>query len=157
MAPGVKEAPACAPAARSALGYDACPMLKAGAETDSFCSKCNLILAHTIHAMVGPRPAKVECNTCHTVHAYRPPEKGASKKKTAGGKEKRSAPITFEDMLRGKNPALAVRYDPKSTFALDQVIDHATFGLGFISDVKGGGKVEVTFRSDVRVLVHARH
>ena len=106
--------------------------------------------------MVGPRPAKVECNTCHNVHAWRPPEKGAPKKKTTG-REKKAPPQTFEDMLRGKNVALAVRYDPRSTFALDQVIEHPSFGLGFISDVKGGGKVVVTFRSDVKVLVHARH
>ncbi len=133
-------------------------MLKAGGEVDSFCSKCNLILAHTIHAMVGPRPARVECNTCHAVHTWRPPEKGAPKarKKAAGARDRKAPAMGFDEMLRGKSVALAVKYDPRSTFALDQVIEHPTFGLGFISDVKGGGKVEVTFRSDVKILVHAR-
>ena len=30
-----------------------------------------LTLAHTVHAVVGGRPVKVECNTCHAVHRYR--------------------------------------------------------------------------------------
>jgi hypothetical protein len=131
-------------------------MLKVGGEVDSFCSKCNLILAHTIHAMVGPSPKKVECNTCHVVHVYRSPDRGAPKKKTGAGREKKSAAIPFDEVLRGKNLALAVKYSPKSTFALDQVIEHPAFGLGYVSDLKDGAKIQVTFRSEVKVLIHAR-
>jgi hypothetical protein len=129
-------------------------MLKVGGEVDSFCSKCDMVLAHTIHAMVGPRPVKVECNTCHAVHAYRSPDRGP--RKPAARPRAERAALGFDEMLRGKNLAQAVRYTPKTTFALDQVIEHPTFGLGFVSDVKDGGKVQVTFRSDVKVLIHAR-
>jgi hypothetical protein len=130
-------------------------MYKVGGEVDSFCSKCDLILAHTIHAMVGPRPVKVECNTCHAVHAYRSAERSAPRK-APRPRADRSA-MGFDELLRGKNLAEAVRYTPKVTFALDQVIEHPTFGLGFVTDVKDGGKVEVAFRSETKVLIHARH
>ena len=46
-------------------------MVKVGGEVDSFCTKCQLVLAHTVHAVVGGRPVKVECNTCHGVHRYK--------------------------------------------------------------------------------------
>ena len=45
----------------------------AGDEVDSKCTKCKLILAHTIVAMVGDQIARVKCNTCGGEHAYRPP------------------------------------------------------------------------------------
>ena len=47
-------------------------------------------------------------------------------------------------------------YSPKRTFAVDEVVDHPIFGRGFVSALRDGGKMEVTFRSDVKLLVHAR-
>jgi len=130
-------------------------MLKVGGEVDSFCTRCNLILAHTIHAMVGPRPVKVECNTCHAVHAFRGPARGATPRPART--RALSGPLaSFDQVLRTKNLALAVKYSPRTAFAEDQVIEHPTFGLGFVSMVLDGGKIQVTFRSDVKVLVHGR-
>src|SRR6266511_3985193 len=51
--------------------YTARPMIKVGGEVDAFCTKCELTLAHTVHAVVSGKPVKVECNTCHGVHRYR--------------------------------------------------------------------------------------
>jgi hypothetical protein len=133
-------------------------MLKVGGEVDSFCSKCDLVLAHTIHAMVGPRPVRVECNTCHNVHAYRPPDRAAAakKRKPTRSKEKKGSTLTFDEILRGKNPSLAVKYTPKTVFSLDQVMEHPTFGVGYVTEVTEGGMVEVVFRPGATVLVHAR-
>jgi len=130
-------------------------MLKVGGEVDSLCTRCELILAHTIHAMVGPRPVKVECNTCHAVHAYRAPARGPTPR-AAPRRSLKGPTLSFDEVLRSKRPELAVKYSPRSTFAVDQVLEHPTFGLGIVSAVLGGGKVQVTFRSDVKVLVHAR-
>jgi hypothetical protein len=129
-------------------------MFKVGGEVDSFCSRCDMVLAHTIHAMVGPRPVKVECNTCHAVHAYRSVSRPVPARK-APRREKVPA-TSFDEVLRTKNLAMASRYAPSATYALDQVIEHPTFGLGFVCDVKDGGKIAVTFRSDTKILVHAR-
>lgn len=131
-------------------------MLKVGGEVDSFCTRCNMVLAHTIHAMVGPRPVKVECNTCHVVHAFRAPAGSAKAPRPARARAVKGPVISFDEILRTKNLAMAVKYSPKTTFAVDQVIEHPTFGMGFVSAVLDGAKVQVTFRSDVKVLVHAR-
>ena len=52
-----------------------------------------------------------------------------------------------------KRPAVA--YSPKRTFAVDDVVDHPTFGLGFVTAVRES-KLEITFRGDVKTLIHAR-
>ena len=51
-------------------------MLKPGGNVDSWCGKCKLILAHTIEALVGDKPARVHCNTCKAQHSYKPYEPG---------------------------------------------------------------------------------
>ena len=48
------------------------------------------------------------------------------------------------------------RYAPTGLFAAGDVLDHATFGRGFVSGVKDPGKVEVTFRTGVKTLVHGK-
>jgi hypothetical protein len=136
-------------------------MVKAGGEVDCFCTKCELMLAHTIHAVVDGRPAKVECNTCHGVHKYRAPP-GARPVKTVANRpaasrsvvEKKT--ISFEELLRQRDLASAARYSPRTTYRVDQVIEHPTFGLGFVSAVRDAQKIEVTFRTDVKVLVHGK-
>lgn len=137
-------------------------MLRVGGEVDSFCTKCSMTLAHTIIAMVGGRPVKVECNTCHGVHRFRGDAPSASpgpaRAARAGPRPARERPVvrSFEEELRGKNLAMAQRYSSKATYQLDQVIEHPTFGLGWVSAVRDATKVEVTFRTEVKVLVHGK-
>ena len=141
-------------------------MLKVGGEVDGFCTRCEMTLAHTIIAMVDGRPVKVECNTCHGVHRFRGDLPGAatarktSPQPAAAAKRahERPRPVTFsfEEALRGKNLAMAQRYSPRTTYQVDQVIEHPMFGLGWVSAVRDATKVEVTFRTDVKVLVHGK-
>jgi len=58
--------------------------------------------------------------------------------------------------LQARDLASATRYSPKSVYKVDQVIEHPTFGLGFVSAVRDAQKIEVTFRTDVKVLVQGR-
>ena len=58
-------------------------------------------------------------------------------------------------MLAGQTGE-ARRYAPTGLFAAGDVLDHATFGRGFVSGVKDPGKVEVTFRTGVKTLVHGK-
>jgi hypothetical protein len=137
-------------------------MVKVGGEVDAYCTKCELTLAHTVHAVVDGRPAKVECNTCHGVHKFRLPP-GARPVKTIGNRpaaarsmvEKKTT-LSFDELLRKRDLASAARYSPKATYKVDQVIEHPTFGLGFVSAVRDAQKIEVTVRSDVKVLVQGR-
>ena len=125
-----------------------------------------LALAHTIIAMVDGRPVKVECNTCHGVHRFRGDVPGAPVRRANGGSSAaaraarpgREQPVTlsFEQALREKNLAMSQRYSPRGTYQVDQVLEHPTFGLGWVSAVRDATKVEVTFRTDVKLLVQGK-
>ncbi|HEY7726607.1 MAG TPA: hypothetical protein VH880_14825 [Anaeromyxobacteraceae bacterium] len=130
-------------------------MARVGGEVDAFCTRCGLLLAHTVHAMVGQRPVRVECNTCHAVHAWRSPP-GASSAAATRAPRARTRTLSFDDLLRSRDLARAAPYSPQGRFALDQVIEHPVFGTGLVTALKDGGKLEVTFRSAVRVLVHGK-
>jgi hypothetical protein len=133
-------------------------MVRVGGEVDAFCTKCLMTLAHTVHAVVEGRPVKVECNTCHGVHRYRDPP-GRSLSRAAPGAARpareKAAVVAFDELLASRR-GTPRPYSPKLTFAVDDVVDHPTFGRGFVSAVRDGGKVEITFRSDVKILVHGR-
>jgi hypothetical protein len=138
-------------------------MLKVGGEVDGFCTRCEMTLAHTIIAMVEGRPVKVECNTCHGVHRFRGDLPGTASARSsaqpgAAARRARERPttISFDEVLRGKNLAMAQRYSPRATYQVDQVIEHPTFGLGWVSAIRDATKVEVTFRNDVKVLVQGK-
>jgi hypothetical protein len=133
-------------------------MVKVGGEVDTFCTKCELTLAHTVHAVVGGTPVKVECNTCHGVHRFRgaagrPARAGASAERAPKAKP---AVVAFDEILAARDGSRAQAYSPKRTYAVDDVVDHPIFGRGFVSAVRDAGKVEITFRSDVKILIHGR-
>ncbi len=134
-------------------------MVKVGGEVDALCSRCELVLAHTVHAVVGGQPVKVECNTCHAVHRYRPPA-GRPAGRVPGTPRAERAPrgavVGFDELLASRDASSAQPYSPTRTYAEGAVVDHPIFGRGFVSAVRDGGKIEVTFRSSVKVLVHAR-
>jgi hypothetical protein len=130
-------------------------MLRAGGEIDAYCTRCELTLAHTVIAVDGGRPAKVECNTCHGVHRYREPA-GAPRTSAPRARAARARPVEISfDALIASRTRPPVPYSPRRVLAVDDVVDHPTFGRGFVSAVRGD-KVEITFRGEVRTLVHAR-
>ena len=139
-------------------------MLKVGGEVDAFCTRCELTLAHTINALMAGRPVKVECNTCHTVHRYRGPPTGGARagasragaSRAAGGAREKPVVAGFDELLGKRDASRAQPYSPKKRFAAEDVVDHPVFGRGFVSAVRDGDKIEITFRSDVKVLVHGR-
>src|SRR5512140_155428 len=116
-------------------------MVRVGGEVDALCTKCQLTLAHTVHAVVGGQPVKVECNTCHGVHRYRGNTGGSSARSSAprGERPARAKAVTvgFEELLAARTGA-ALPYSPKRTFAVNDVVDHPTFGRGFVSSVRDG-------------------
>ncbi|MFY1829645.1 hypothetical protein ACN47A_27265 [Myxococcus fulvus] len=142
---------------------------KVGGEVDAYCTRCKLTLAHTILAMVGTKIARVRCNTCNGDHAYRgapgttdrPTSTSssstprASRASSSGITKAEKIIISFEEQLAGKDVANAPRYSPKDTYAVDQVLQHPTFGVGFVTAVRGD-KFDITFRTDTKTLVHGR-
>jgi hypothetical protein len=132
-----------------------------GKDVDSWCTKCKLMLAHTVEAMVGTKVTRVHCNTCGSQHAFRPtpPGKSAAGTKSAATKArepKASPEKQYEALLRGKDPSKARTYAPSERFAAAELIKHPTFGLGFVLLVKESNKIEVAFADGPKVLAHGR-
>jgi hypothetical protein len=138
--------------------------IRTGGEIDAFCSRCELNLAHTIVAMVGPKVVKVKCNTCGNDHQYRG-EQPLVKSQSFANPKKRASPtsalkptraqVSWDELLKGKDLSRAKRYSVKDTYAVDDVIDHPTFGLGLVVAVRQD-KVDVAFKQHEKVLVHGK-
>jgi hypothetical protein len=147
--------------------------IRTGGEIDAFCTKCDLNLAHTILAMVGPKVEKVQCNTCHSPHKYRgqqplvksqsfaapkkPSASRASSSSSSGSTRTRAGTtvITFDEQLKGKDLSRAKKYSIRETFVVDEVVDHPTFGLGIVTAVRGD-KVDISFKQEDKTLVHGK-
>jgi hypothetical protein len=141
--------------------------IRVGGEIDAFCGRCELDLAHTIVAMVGLRVVKVKCNTCGNDHQYRgeqpllKSQSSASAKKRAPSPSSSAAPkasqaaVVWEDQFKGKDISRARKYSIRESYAVDDVIDHPTFGIGLVVAVRQD-KIDVSFKQGEKVLAHGK-
>ncbi len=136
---------------------------RVGGEVDAYCTKCKMLLGHTIVAMVETKIARVRCNTCMGEHAYRasvPGTKRAAKTDAAAKKPRATATrakkpeaLPFETLFEGRDLSAARRYSPKERFAEDEVIEHPTFGLGLVQAVRED-KIDAVFKQGPKTLIH---
>ena len=132
---------------------------RTGGEADSFCTRCRMLLAHTILALEGGKPARVQCNTCHGQHNYRPatPDVRSSAVNVAkadGDAKSGRTRISFDDVMAARTSEVKP-YSPKTSFVLDDTVSHPTFGRGIVAAVRND-KIDVTFRAGTKTLMHAR-
>ena len=138
-------------------------MLKVGGNVDSWCGKCGMMLAHTIEAMVGDKPARVQCNTCHSQHGHKPYKPGEAPRQVREREERgprgpsvgQAKASHYKELLKGRELAMAKRYSPKDKYAPGDLVEHPSFGLGIATALKDN-KVEVLFEEGAKVLVHGR-
>jgi hypothetical protein len=128
---------------------------------DSWCGKCKLVLAHTIKAMVGDKPARVQCNTCKALHTYRaqqPPASTRQHEASSASKPQAAKPGSSRHrlLLKGKDTARTKAYSSSERYAPGDVMHHAVFGLGVATLVKDGTKVQVLFECGSKLLIHDR-
>ncbi|MCK6545975.1 hypothetical protein L6R52_08905 [Myxococcota bacterium] len=139
---------------------------KAGDEVDSKCTKCKMVLAHTIVAMVGDAIARVKCNTCNGEHAYRAPlsaSEATAKKRRAERKTGpndrgagKASPSDYEILMKGKDVASAQPYAPTMALTRDDVVQHPKFGMGVVTEIRDGSKAHIAFPDGGRILVFGR-
>jgi hypothetical protein len=136
-----------------------------GQEIVCLCTSCKLELRHVIvaHKSGNSGPvAKVRCNTCGKIHAYRstPQEKTGgviqAKKERAPREKAVVIPVEVEwrEQLRSREGTPSKPYAPTKDFQVGDVIDHPTFGCGVVKTLKDSNKFEVLFQRDVKTLVH---
>src|SRR5690606_13063034 len=106
----------------------------------------------------GEEVRRVQCAVCGDIHAFKKPRGAAEDAEPVSVTRRRK--LEKLDWLAGienYDRSSAVRYSPKTALALHQIVIHPSFGVGFVSEVLGDNKVELTFRNNVaRVVVHGR-
>ena len=139
--------------------------LEVGGKTKAYCTTCKAMQDHVIVALVGVRPAKVECDVCHKQHLYRANLPGAkvdgvpkstTKRPSTRAKAKPAAPVETVDIRALLAGRASKPYDPNARFAVGDVVKHTSFGVGLVSMVPGPQKVEITFPDGPRLLSHDR-
>jgi hypothetical protein len=124
-------------------------------------------LNHAIVALKGDRIAKVQCLTCKKEHVYRAPKgitepgqapatkKRASKKKKDDAAEQAvSVEAEWEKLMAAHKEAPLKSYNTKAHFGLGDKLSHPVFGDGIVGKLIYPNKLEVIFRTDIKVLIH---
>lgn|GEM_PF-247525 len=143
-----------------------------GAEVDAYCTKCRLILNHVVVAMVGKRPKKVECLTCHSQHMYRASEPGSRGKESSAAAssvskqdkemEKKKAKLKrlqekekelWKEIMAKKDLTMAKPYIMSDSYEIEDVINHSRFGMGIVTHLITPQKMEVLFEDGYRCMV----
>ncbi len=135
------------------------PTSKTGNDIDAFCTRCQLELAHVVVATVAGRPARVQCKTCGSVHAWRSKDMAPRRKAeptTRPSAARGAGRSDYDALVRGRDISRAQRYRPAATYGDGDVLSHPTFGVGVVTRVLSDGKIEVLFPAASKVLVHAR-
>jgi len=148
-------------------------VIAAGDEVDSYCTSCRLMLAHTVVALVGTKPDKVQCKTCGKQHKYR-----AKPPKSAGGAATEDAPkkpkavkaktgttrtrktketeAGWEEALAGRDMVNSKPYTISGEYQEREVINHKTFGFGVIVKLLAENKMQVRFKEGTKLLAFGK-
>jgi len=133
--------------------------LTVGKDVLSYCTKCKLNLGHIIVAMKDVKHiAKVKCNTCGTLQAYKDPSVSSKQNKTRTKKTSMtpSKVISVSDLWMEKMSSTKKKSTPYAMdlkFIQGDIIDHVKFGPGIVEKVVDD-KIEVIFRHEIKTLVH---
>jgi hypothetical protein len=134
------------------------PQISTGKDVLSYCTKCKLNLSHTIVAMKDEKTfAKVQCNTCKSIHAYKDPSvSNASKTRTKKTSKGPTKIISIADLWMdslNKTTKKSQAYSIAAKYREGDVIDHSKFGPGIVQSVKDN-TIQVVFRHDIKTLIH---
>lgn len=135
-----------------------------GGYAEGWCTKCRLLLGHTIIAMVDNFPARVKCNTCNSEHNFHAKESGKGRtspktsSKSAGSSKKKikTQEANYNDYasrLAGYDLSAAQKYSIGGNFKKDEIIDHFKFGVGIVLSVIQNHKIEILFKDGLKILI----
>ena len=126
-----------------------------GADIEAHCPKCHST-SHTIVSKYEDEVRRVQCNACGHVHPYKKPrdDDEAEPVTTVKKKAPKQKPTWDQVMAKSKKPPRA--YGIADYFKEIEIVSHPKFGIGYVTENIGNDKIEVTFQTDKRVLIHNR-
>ena len=128
-----------------------------GAEVEAHCPKCKADTQHVVVSKYEDEIRRVQCNPCGDVHPYRKPRGESDEEEPTPAQKKKAAkakPTWDQVMAKAKKqPRL---YVVAEQYKENELLSHPKFGVGFVSEVIGLDKIEVTFQAEKRVLIHNR-
>ncbi len=145
----------------------------AAKEVLSYCGSCKMDLMSTVVAKVETKIVKVQCKTCKKEHGFKQP-KGVTepgKKAPAVKAAKKSRVVDIDrtppaktitsheewtKLMSSSKDAKKVKYTPKARLQQGDVVEHPSFGDGFVMKIAFPNKAEILFETDLKVLIHSR-
>jgi hypothetical protein len=114
--------------------------------------------------MVGEKIVRVECNTCHGVHAHHPVKTAKEPAAAKPSRTKESIPrktkadpeaaarAEWDALLFDMDEALAIHYDMNRVFRVNDLLSHPNFGLGVVQLIITPNKIDVLFQNGKKRL-----
>ena len=136
-----------------------------GDDIDAYCTNCKLNLLHTVASKVEDEVKRTKCNTCNRTHKFRPPkiekDKTIKEAKVAAPRKKRASSkvsneTKWEELIEKSNIEDAVPYSITESYEPNTLINHKTFGIGYVMEVPVVKRIEVIFRDGIRNLIADR-
>lgn len=124
--------------------------VRPGDDVAAYCGRCKAERTHQVVALnENGVPATVVCRTCGAQHRFREMKNEAAHTAAGSSRTRKAAAAQPEPV------AVSARaYSPRETYAEGEWIEHPKFGTGKVTAARGG-KVEVRFGKESRVLLHA--
>jgi hypothetical protein len=128
----------------------------------AWCTKCKMELAHVVLYEVAGQVSGVKCKTCKSEHRYRGPKPEKQRPSVAAVNLRRLsvAQTVVSDSrtrwmmknhdLQGDRPIRT--YDMRERYGTGDVINHPSFGLGFVEGIVTDHRMNVLFKDAVRYM-----
>jgi len=128
-----------------------------GQEIEAFCPRCKSDTPHVVVSRYEDEIRRARCTSCEDIHAFRRPrgEEGDEPSEQPVKRKVQKAKPTWEQVMNRKRGTPRL-YSGDDVYCELDVITHSVFGVGFVSELVGQNKIEVTFQHDKRILIHNR-
>jgi hypothetical protein len=126
-------------------------MAKLGQQVDVYCGRCKVERYHTVAAIGdGGRIERVVCGYCQSARKYKDPAYSKPASPRASGGVRRAK--REEELPDPSTPARP--YSPHEHYEKGDVLFHAKYGRGRVTEVRGD-RIDVRFSaSEVRTFLH---
>jgi hypothetical protein len=123
-----------------------------GGYVNAACGKCKAMTSHIILAKVGARPTRVECRTCHAMHAYR----ASTSTRAASSRAAEPSPEEVWTNSMRQARGATVPYATSGHYAVGARLKHPSFGEGVVARLASATVCEVVFaKGTVKLIMGA--